>query len=282
MQKKSRARFTRNVISAAESLTRAIYTKYINPSNSERMQKTLDLDDVEGEKPCINDVMIPISARIDEEERIVALEEARKWAGWSRNMTYDCMGEDTMLLPYLNDGVVLNPKQLKKLNKKLFNGKNSSSKRGSRGGKSKNKKKDIEYLGRETYDDYWANRESMYTHGEWSEDDEENYEEAYKSIKFYPDITNELSVIEFSSLKAFSDYCDEHGYNVGVTDYENLKNWGVVHCCLDPIDLEYGEYAIITDTSYGGLYWTVEDDLPEDVKHPSEVTDGVEARTLTD
>ena len=282
MQKKSRARFTRNVISAAESLTRAIYTKYINPSNSERMQKTLDLDDVEGEKPCINDVMIPISARIDEEERIVALEEARKWAGWSRNMTYDCMGEDTMLLPYLNDGVVLNPKQLKKLNKKLFNGKNSSSKRGSRGGKSKNKKKDIEYLGRETYDDYWANRESMYTHGEWSEDDEENYEEAYKSIKFYPDITNELSVIEFSSLKAFSDYCDEHGYNVGTTDYENLKNWGVVHCCLDPIDLEYGEYAIITDTSYGGLYWTVEDDLPEDVKHPSAVTDGVEARTLTD
>ena len=82
MQKKSRARFTRNVISAAESLTRAIYTKYINPSNSERMQKTLDLDDVEGEKPCINDVMIPISARIDEEERIVALEEARMivWA----------------------------------------------------------------------------------------------------------------------------------------------------------------------------------------------------------
>ena len=122
MQKKSRARFTRNVISAAESLTRAIYTKYINPSNAERMQKTLDLDDVEGEKPCINDVMIPISARIDEEEeRIVALEEARKWAGWSRNMMYDCMGEDTMLLPYLNDGVVLNPKQLKKLNKKIAN-----------------------------------------------------------------------------------------------------------------------------------------------------------------
>jgi hypothetical protein len=54
----------------------------------------------------------------------------------------------------------------------------------------------------------------------------------------------------------------------GTTDYENLKNWGTVHCCLDPIDLEYGDYSIITDTSYGGLYWTVESDLPEDVKHP--------------
>ena len=277
-----RARFTRDLISKAESMTKAIYKKYINPSNTERMQKTLDLDDTDGEKPSINGVMIPISARIDEEERIVALEEARKWAGWGRNMMYDCMGEDDIIL---DNGVVLSPKQLKKLNKKLFNGKNSSSKRGSRGGKSKSKKKDVQYLGREAYDeydDYWANRESMYTRGEWSEDDEENYEEAYKSIKFYPDITNELSVIEFSSLKAFSDYCDEHGYSVGTTDYENLKNWGVVHCCLDPIDLEYGDYSIITDTSYGGLYWTVEDDLPEDVKHPSEVTDGVEARTLTD
>jgi hypothetical protein len=30
---------------------------------------------------------------------------------------------------------------------------------------------------------------------------------------------------------------------------------------LDPIDLEYDENTIITDNSYGGLYWTVEADL---------------------
>jgi hypothetical protein len=32
--------------------------------------------------------------------------------------------------------------------------------------------------------------------------------------------------------------------------------------------MEYGDFAIITDTSYGSLYWTVESDLPEDVKGP--------------
>jgi hypothetical protein len=122
----------------------------------------------------------------------------------------------------------------------------------------------------------------MFRNGEWSDDDEDNYEEAYKNIKFYPDVTNEMSAIEFNSLKEFSDYCDEHGYAVGTTDYDNLKNWGVIHCCLDPIDLEYGEFAIITDSSYGGLYWTVEKDLPEDVKYPEVATSGVEARTLTD
>ena len=38
-------------------------------------------------------------------------------------------------------------------------------------------------------------------------------------------------------------------------------NNSVIHCCLDPISKESGENEIITDTSYGGLYWTVSDDI---------------------
>ena len=267
MYNSKRKRFTRDALDNVAELTRSMFIKYVNPSNIQRMQKTLDLSDIEGEKPCINRVMIPIQERIDEEERQKALRLAKEWqkriknGGWSERMIYDCMGEDD----YLDDeaAYVLNPKQLKRLNKKLYGGKNSS-KRGSRG-KGKKNKENL-YCGYD--DDYWENRNSMYSHGEWSDDDEDNYEEAYKKIKFYPDITNELSVIEFNSLKEFSDYCDEHGYAVGTTDYDNLKNWSVIHCCLDPIDLEYGDFAIITDNSYGGLYWTVEQDLPEDVKNP--------------
>ena len=279
---KGRARFTRDAIEKVTELTKAMFFKYINPTNLRRLQKTLDLSDVEGEKPCINRVMIPIAERIDEEERQRELREEAEWRkrikGWPSSMIYDCMGEDDYLIDE-EEGVILNAKHLKRLNKKYYNGKSEkSSKRGKRGkGKKKNE------LVYSTYDDdYWKNRKTMFKNGEWSDDDEDNYEDAYKSIKFYPDITNEMSAIEFNSLKEFSDYCDEHGYAVGTTDYDNLKNWGVIHCCLDPIDLEYGEFAIVTDSSYGGLYWTVEKDLPDDVKYPEVAGSGVEARTLTD
>ena len=158
---------------------------------------------------------------------------------WSNRMLYCCMGEDdeyctnrhTMEDDYY-DGV-MSVKSRKKVNKKRY----------------KN--------GRKDYDEYWTNRHTMYD-GEY--DEYEDYESPYKLIKYYPDINNELSVIEFKSLKEFDDYCVVHGIYVGSVDYDNLKNWGIIHCCLDPIDLEYGDKTIITDSSYGGLYWTVSDD----------------------
>ncbi len=280
MYKGKRARFTRNALDSVADIARKIFVKYINPTNLVRLQKTLDLSDVSDEKPSINGVMIPIQTRLDEEYRQAELEmEQRLKDAWSKGMLYDCMGEDYI---YDDEGIILNPKYLKKKNRKLYeeNGKKkSSSKRGSRG-KGKKNNYDAQYVGYEDYDDYWENRKSLYTNGEWDEDDEDNYESSYKTIKFYPDITNEMSVMEFHSLKEFSDFCDRRGYVVGSTDYSNLKNWGVIHCCLDPIDMEYGEFAIVTDTSYGALYWTVEADLPADVKD-AEVIDA-EARTVTD
>lgn len=256
---KGRQRFSRSAMCAIDSNASKVFKKYTNPTDEARLAKTLDLVDTEEVKPSINGVMPIIEERLDEEARIAEMEYARRVVGgWSRNMIYDCMGEDDYPIECLT------PKQLKKLNKRLYGencgkGKKSSGKRGSRG----KKKHDYDYIGGyDEYDDFWENRGSMYTNGEWDDSiDDETYESSYKSIKYYPDITNEMSVIEFHSLKEFSEYCDEHGYTVGTTDFSNLKNWSVIHCCLDPIDLEYGDYAIITDSSYGGLYWTVEADI---------------------
>ena len=234
--------------------------------DEERLHRTLDLLGIVGDKPHINDIMPRIVARMDDEEYQKSLALARSWqrhmgGDWSRQMIYECMGED---YPGWDDEVGYDPyeeiydglmskgcRKLKELNKKLFKKGKKGKHRYNRGSED---------------DDYWENRHTMFTSGEWSDDDNMNgddgdYEEPYKCIKFYDDIENELSVQEFYSLKMFNDFCDDNGYYISSTDYNNLMNNSVIHCCLDPISKESGENEIITDTSYGGLYWTVSDDI---------------------
>jgi hypothetical protein len=226
------------------------------------MQKTLDLEGVDIKlKPHINDIMPAVEERLDEEERQRNIEIAKRWAR-----------SGAILNPGLFDGAdygfedeedyfayLRNQKKLQKKNKK-------ESKRGSRG-RGKNKRNDgysygLDY-GTVDPDDFWEHRRALY--GEDFEDDN-NDENRYKHIYFYPDIEDELTVKEFYSLAEFNEFCGKNNYLVGSVDFENLKNWGVIHCCLDPVDLEYGDNTVITDTSYGGLYWTVEPDLSKSVK----------------
>ena len=248
--------------------------------NEAQLQRTLDLSNVVGDKPIINDVMARIISRLDEEHRQELLAVARRWTGgWSDAMIYDCMGEDDY--PGFDDEEAIleryngkmSARHLKALNKKLF--KRMGKGKGERkAGKKKYNR------GSEDMDDFWKNRHTMYRNGELdSLDDEDNYEDGYKCIKFYDDIENELCFREFDSLKSFSDFCQTKGYRVGTVDYNNLVNNTVVHCCLDPISKEYGENEVITDNSYGALYWTVSDDL---TKKAESSLSGVEARTLTD
>lgn len=243
------------VHSTVSSITSAI-ARFINPVDTIRMQKTLDLEGVDVKlKPHINDIMPAVEERLDEEERQRNIRIAKQWAksgavllnsGMFDGCDYGFEDEDDYFA-YLR-----NQKKLQKKNKK-------ESKRGSRG---RGGKKKYDY-GAVDPDDFWENRRALY--GDDFEDDN-NDENRYKHIYFYPDINDEMTVKEFYSLAEFNEFCGKHNYLVGSVDFENLKNWGVIHCCLDPVDLEYGDNTVITDTSYGGLYWTVEPDLSKSVK----------------
>jgi hypothetical protein len=59
------------------------------------------------------------------------------------------------------------------------------------------------------------------------------------------------------SVKEFNDFCDMKGYSVSNIDMNSLINQYLTHCCVDPVTRE----DVITDTSYGGLYWTIKGDL---------------------
>lgn len=249
------------VHSTVSSIASAI-ARFINPVDTIRMQKTLDLEGVDTKlKPHINDIMPAVEERLDEEERQRNIRIAKQWAkggvvlnpGLFDGCDYGFEDEEEYFA-YLR-----NQKKLQKKNKK-------ESKRGSRG-RGKNKRNDgysygLDY-GTVDPDDFWEHRRALY--GDDFEDDN-NDENRYKHIYFYPDIEDEMTVKEFYSLAEFNEFCGKHNYLVGSVDFENLKNWGVIHCCLDPVDLEYGDNTVITDTSYGGLYWTVEPDLSKSVK----------------
>ncbi|MCR4934437.1 MAG: hypothetical protein K6A29_09585 [Lachnospiraceae bacterium] len=212
--------------------------------NEAQLQRTLDLRNVVGEKPIINEFMPSYMAHLEEAERAASIALAMRWRygkNWSKHMMYECMGEDFPsddldYSPYeeIYDGLgSKTARELKALNKKLFKRQNKNSK-----GKGKKRYSHMDDL-----------------------DDENNYDEPEKYIKFYEDIENELSAREFYSLKSFNDFCADNGYIMSTTDYNNLMQWSVIHCCLDPISVEYGDKEIITDNSYGGLYWTVSEDI---------------------
>lgn len=247
-------------------------------SDEAQLQRTLDLSNISGDKPHINDIIEEIVDRMEREEAAKSLALAKKWRnsrvrnmyGWpSDMMDYLCMGGDYEGYDdYLNEAYdeyeIMGSHKLKSLKKK--------------------KKHHSRYDDDE--DDFWKHRSSMFRNGEWDDsdlDDEDNHEECYKSIKFYSDIENELSVREFDSLKSFNDFCADNGYIISTIDYNNLLNESVIHCCLDPISLEYGDKEIITDNSYGALYWTVSEDMTKcnELEHKS-TGSGLEARTLTD
>jgi len=213
-------------------------------------QATLDLLGTIDVKPRINDIMPIICSRLERERSSRSSRRMVKGSdsNWSDSMLYNCMGEDGYGLSEL-DLLRLyggGSKHLKRLNKKLF-------------GRGKKRYSAYDVGGSDEDDFYWKNRQRLYADSdEWGDSDNGS---GYKCIKFYHDIQDEFSCEEFDSLKSFNDFCESHGYSIGDTDLSNLRDWSVIHCCLDPLDLGYGLNNIITDSSYGGLYWTVSDDL---------------------
>ena len=198
------------------------------PRNNAQLERTTNLVGVVGDKPSINDVVGRCIERVYADERRRYEREVSRYY----NDLFSAMN-DMVDYGYYNDEDFedllpheLSRRDIKRMNKK--------SKRGKRGSNKRVHRYDYDY---------------------------EDVNGRDKMIYFYDDVDNELSVQEFHSLNEFEIFCNQEGITVGTVDYENLLNWDQVHCCLDPIDKDYGENVLITDSSYGGLYWSVSESL---------------------
>ena len=78
-----------------------------------------------------------------------------------------------------------------------------------------------------------------------------------KEIYYYPDYHDKDSRLEFSTLKAFNDFCDDNGYVIPSHVSNQIIFNRVSHTCLHPESRNYGVYEIIAETSYGNLFYEV-------------------------
>jgi hypothetical protein len=166
--------------------------------------------------------------------------------GWD-----DDLDDDNVVFPPRNNSVViLNPK-----------------------GKGKGKKKD-------PFQDFWSqeDREESFFKGGKSkmkhkkgkkarildihtpysgyEDDISNDEDIeYKEIWFYPDYHCKDDKLEFNSIKEFSDYCENQGYFVSKEVTSDLVWRYESHCCLRPESEKIGLLEIMTEHSYGEMFY---------------------------
>lgn len=149
---------------------------------------------------------------------------------------------------FLDFGYVKSKKQWKRQRNMLQNfmglpsKKNKNKgKRGTRGGKKgmKNKVRDL-----------FSEEDMMY--------DEQMND---KTIYFYRDVNNPDRSEVFYNLYDFDMFLDEEGIEVSEQEVQNLMNREVSHCCVNPdIKATRGTVQLITDSSYGGLYWTSHSD----------------------
>lgn len=85
--------------------------------------------------------------------------------------------------------------------------------------------------------------------------DTEDYEPSSKEIWFYPDYHCKDDRLEFNSLKEFNDYCESMGYFVDKEVAENISWRYESHCCLNPESEKIGLLEIMTEHSYGDLFY---------------------------
>ena len=78
-----------------------------------------------------------------------------------------------------------------------------------------------------------------------------------KEIYYYPDYHDKENRLEFSTLKAFSDFCDSNGYLISEEVSKKLIYNRVVHTCLRSDSSQYGMYEITAETSYGTMFYEV-------------------------
>ncbi len=92
---------------------------------------------------------------------------------------------------------------------------------------------------------------------EYEDDEDDIDDDNDKMIYYYPDYSYKDDFIEFDSVSKFKAYLDEEGIYVSNFELESLRYRTVSHCAINPLDkAEKGELTLVTDHSYGALYYT--------------------------
>lgn len=77
-----------------------------------------------------------------------------------------------------------------------------------------------------------------------------------KTIYYYRDFNNPDDVEVFFSLHAFDQFTQEEGIEISEEEVNALMSRDISHCCINPdIKATNGEVQLVTDSSFGGLYW---------------------------
>lgn len=87
---------------------------------------------------------------------------------------------------------------------------------------------------------------------EYSSNDEDT---EHKEIWFYPDYHCKDDRLEFNSIKEFSDYCENQGYFVSREVANDLAWRYESHCCLCPESEKVGLLEIMSEHSYGEMFY---------------------------
>lgn len=76
-----------------------------------------------------------------------------------------------------------------------------------------------------------------------------------KVIFFYYDYHYKDERLEFNSLKDFNDFCLGMGYEVPKYVSDDLAYRSESHCCLNPLSVSKGDLEIMSEDSYGNLFY---------------------------
>lgn len=92
---------------------------------------------------------------------------------------------------------------------------------------------------------------------------EDDYSDEQKSIWFYLDYHCKEDKLEFNSLKEFSDYCKSMGYFIPQEVLSDISWRYESHCCLCPLSEKVGLLEIMSENSYGNMFYEAceEDEL---------------------
>lgn len=76
-----------------------------------------------------------------------------------------------------------------------------------------------------------------------------------KSIWFYPTFCEKQDRLEFNTLHDFDEYCELMGYTVPTEVIDDIVYRYESHCCLSPQAKSLGILEIMSECSYGDLYY---------------------------